>query len=244
MTSRVLRLLLLLIPALASAQDKDKPAKHTLRLLPLGDPPPFLQEVRNGVRYEIPAAEGTIPPRTLELHIPVEKGEETSQLRLRLGSASSPLEFPLPETKIVEARQGNNVWAKIPLSTSEASLALVWRGGADWSKAGVMTIPDGKADRSKGDCRFVNLTAKPLGLIWGTERLKLEPRTTLVRSIPAGTEDLAVSILFPDAKNNPRPCLATQISRRADKLQQFFIYASDEKEARMPVKVLPLEEDR
>lgn len=242
MTSRVLRLFLLLLPALASAQDK--PAKHTLRLLPLGDPPPFLQEVRNGVRYEIPAAEGTIPPRNLELHIPVEKGEETSQLRLRLGSASAPLEFPLPETKTVEARQGSAVWLKIPLSSSEASLALVWRGGPDWSKAGVMTIPDGKAERSKGDCRFVNLTGKSMGLVWGTERLKLEPRTTLMRSIPAGTEELALSILYPDAKNNLRPCLATQISRRADKLQQYLIYASDEKEARMPVKVLPLEEER
>jgi hypothetical protein len=165
-------------------------------------------------------------------------------LRLRLGSASAPLEFPLPETRSIETRQGGGVWLKIPLSLSEASLALVWRSGPDWDKAGVLTIPDGKAERSLGDCRFVNVTAKPMGLVWGSERLKLEPRSTLVRSMPAGTEEMAVSILYPDAKNTLRPCLATRISRKADKLQQFFIYAADEKEPRMPVKVLPLEEPR
>ncbi|WP_035610749.1 hypothetical protein [Haloferula sp. BvORR071] len=241
MKSRAILLLLSLSSSLLCAQEQTAP-RHTLRVLPLGDPPPFLQEVRNGVRYELPAPEGSVPPRDLQLAATME-GKEPLKLRLRLGSASTPLTFPLPETKVIEVRNGSSTWLKIPLSTSEASLALIWRGGPDWSKAGVMTIGDGATDR-QGDCRFVNLTAKPMGLVWGKQRLKLEPRTKLLSSIPAGTEEQELSILYSDAQGNLRPCLATKVTPKADKLQQFIIYASDEKDPRTPVKVLPLEEPR
>ena len=241
MKSRAILLLLSLLPSLLAAQEQTAP-RHTLRVLPLGDPPPFQQEVRNGVRYESAAPEGSIPPRDLQLATAAD-AQEPLKLRLRLGSASAPLTFPLPETKVVEARNGSAVWLKIPLSSSTASLALVWRGGPDWSKAGVMTIADGPSDR-QGDCRFINLTAKPMGLVWGKERLKLEPRTQLISSISADTEEQDLSILYADTKGSLRPCLSTKVVRKPDKLQQFVIYAADEKEPRMPVKVLPLEEPR
>ncbi|MCW1922526.1 hypothetical protein OKA05_08165 [Luteolibacter arcticus] len=245
MMLRALRLILVFPPLWASAQDK--PALHTMRILPLGDPPPFRQEVRNGVRYEIPAAEGTIPPRNLEIAIPPKEkaGEPTSmKLRLRLGMISEPLEFPLPETRSIEARQGSGTWAKLPLSSSEATLVLVWRSGPDWNKVGVLPIPDGKADRSQGDCRFINVTSKPMGLVFGSERLKIEPRTALMRTLPAGTQEITASILYPAADGSLQPCLSTKIMKSAEKLQQFIIHAADGEKPRIPVKVLPLEEPR
>lgn len=234
-----IRLLFLLLTAAVAAQDG--PASHTLTILPLGDPPPFRQEVRQGVRYEIPAAEGTIPPRRLEIAI---APEDSRPARLRLGMISAPLEFPLPESRVVEARQAATSWIKIPLSTANASLALIWRGGPDWSKAGVLTIPDSRSERHRGDFRFINVTAKPMGIVWGGDRLKLEPRTTLTRSLPAGSAEVELSVLFPAADGSLRPCLATKVARKADKLQQFIIYAADGVRPRMPVKVLPLEVDR
>ncbi|MCW1887568.1 hypothetical protein OKA04_22720 [Luteolibacter flavescens] len=243
MMLRTLRLLFIFSPLLASAQDK--PTPHSLRILTLGDPPPYRQEVRNGVRYEIPAADGTIPPRNLEVPALSESGEpENLKLRLRLGIASDPLQFPLPENRSVETRQPSGPWAKIPLSTSEATLALIWRTGPDWNKVGVIHVPDGKADRSKGDCRFINVTAKPMGIVIGTEKLKLEPRTSIMRSLPAGTQETTVSILYPGADGTLQSCLSTTVTRSADKLQQYVIYAADGNKPRVPVKVLPLTETR
>jgi len=240
MTSLALRLTLLLLPALSLAQEKA--AHHTLRILPLGDPPPFLQEVRNGVRYEIPAKEGTIPPRQLEV-ISATEDSKALPLRLRLGIVAGPLEVVLPESREVETRQAAGPWAKIPVSNAAATLALVWRGGADWSKAGVLAIPDGPAERNH-DCRFINVTAKPMGVVWGSERLKLEPRTVLTRSLPAGAREIAVSVLYPSANGSLQSCLSTKVTPKAGRLQQFVIYAADEKQPRIPVKVLPLEEAR
>lgn len=226
-----------------SASAQETPVLHSLRILPVGDPPPFRQEVRDGARYEIPAEEGTIPPRQLE--IPTFKKEgETQTLRLRLGILSEPLEFPMPESRVIETRQPSGAWVKIPVSTSEATLALVWKSGPNWNKAGVLAVPDGVADRKKGDCRFINVTAKPIGLLWGEERLRLNPGTTLLRSLPAGVQETALSIYYPSADGSQQPCLATKISRKDEKLQQFVIYAADELKPRIPVKVLPSEEDR
>ncbi len=242
MMSRAIRLFTLLLPVMAFGQEK--PARHTLRILPLGDPPPYLQEVRNGVRYEVPPAEGTIPPRNVEISTSAEDGE-TAKLRLRLGLVSEPLVFPLPETRVVEARQGPDaVWLKIPLSNSEASLALVWRSGPDWSKVRVLTLPDGTAERSRGDCRFINVTARPMAITWGEERLKLDPGAAMTRGMPSGSNEVEVSILYPAIDGTLTPCLSTKIGSKAGALHQFIIYAADEKKPRMPVKVLPLEERR
>src|SRR5687767_13204483 len=107
---------------------QEAPVKHTLRILPLGDPPPFIQEVRNGVRYEVPAEEGTIPPRNIALSAVAPKGEEQEKfpMRLRLGVASTPLEFPLPADRSLEAKlETGGTWLKVPLSKTNSTLALV-----------------------------------------------------------------------------------------------------------------------
>jgi hypothetical protein len=241
MIPRLLPLILVLFQISASAQET--PVLHRLCILPVGDPPPFRQEVRDGARYEIPAEEGTIPPRQLEIAASKEEGEP-QKLRLRLGVLSEPLEFPMPKSGFMETRQPSGAWVKIPVSTAEATLALVWRSGPNWNKAGVLAVPDGVADRKKGDCRFINVTAKPIGLLWGEERIRLNPGTTLLRSLSTGVQETGLSIYYPSADGSQQPCLSTKVSRKDDKLQQFVIYASDEAKPRMPVKVLPSEEDR
>lgn len=241
MIPRLLTAILILVQISASAQET--PVVHRLRILPVGDPPPFRQKVRDGARYEIPAEEGTIPPRQLEITPAPEEGENQT-LRLRLGVLSEPLEFSMPKSRFIQTRQPSGDWVKIPVSTSEATLALVWRNGPNWNKAGVLAVPDGVADRKKGDCRFINVTAKPIGLLWGEERIRLNPGITLLRSLPAGVQESALSIYYPSADGSQQPCLSTKISRKDEKLQQFVIYAADEAKPRIPVKVLPSEEDR
>ncbi|WP_193211927.1 hypothetical protein [Luteolibacter marinus] len=215
--------------------------KHTLRILPLGDPPPFVQEVRNGVRYELPAPEGSVPPRSVLLSPAAAGGEDAKELalRLRLGTPSAEVSFPLPEERSVTVRtEAGGAWLKIPLSKADASLALVWRGGKLWDKARVLTVPDTARD---GDFRFINVTAKPMAVTWGSEKLKLNPATTMIRRAPAGARTVALSIQFP-VDGGLRPCLVTEAEVKAGSRQDYLIYAADGDKPRLPVKVLALSE--
>lgn len=221
--------------------------KHTLRILPLGDPPPYIQEVRGGVRHEVPAEEGTIPPRNIVVASADPKQADRSEeekkelpLRLRLGVPTPELVFPLPETRTIEAKlESGDSWLRIPLSKSGSTLALVWRGGKDWFKARALPLPDeGKA----GDFRFINVTAKPMAVVWGEQKLKLNPGTTMIRRMPDGARTQNVSILYPAAEGGLKPCFTSQVESLAGARHLFVIYAADGKESRMPVKVLSLDD--
>lgn len=236
-----LRLLALLPLLSATLLAQSPPPKHTLRILPLGDPPPYRQEIRDGVRYEVPPADGTIPPRNI-LVGPVSKepGASTeANVRLRLGLMSTPLEFPLPDSKSIEAKtEGGANWLRIPLTAGPATLALVWRGGQDWSKARAIALPDGADEHAKGDCRFVNLTAKPMGVTWGNEKIQLNPGRSIIKAMPSGAIAAEVKIQYPGADGSLQSAYSSRIEKKAGRFQQFVIYAADGENPRAPVKVL------
>lgn len=219
--------------------------KHRLRILPLGDPPPYRQQIRDGVRYEIPAAEGTIPPRNIVISAadaPADTAETEAPLpvRLRLGSPSSPQSFTLPEKRLVQAKADSGApWLTIPLTTSEATLAVVCRGGESWKSARVLAIPD---DAKPGDFRFINLTAKPMAVTWGSEKLKLDAGKTMVRRLADGAPPVPVTIQYPSPEGGLRLCLSTQAEAAPGTSQQFLIYAADGERPTAPVKVLALSE--
>ena len=62
-----------------------------VRFLALGELPPFQQEIRAGVRYELEPPPDSIPPREVMLGFGGEKSEPTP---LRLGQLSAPLKAP------------------------------------------------------------------------------------------------------------------------------------------------------
>lgn len=230
----------LLLAGVAFSQEEA--AKHTLRILPLGDPPPFRQEVRGGVRYEIPAPEGTVPPREIMLSMKQPEGEEpkTWPLRLRLGTVTPELTVPMPQDGSITVKTAAGTpWVNIPLSKSSAStLALVWRTGKSWNEAArVIAIPD---DAKEGDFRFVNLTAKPMAVTWGEQKLKLNPATTMVQRMPEGAKGLPLTIQYPTAEGGLKPCFSTRVEKIPSTRQQFVIYAADGEKPKLPVKVLPL----
>ena len=77
----------------------EEAAMHRLRVLAVGDPPPFVQEVRDGARREVAPPEGSIPPRS------VTAGGEP--LRIRLGRPSSAVMLPVPGDGRVEQRSSH-----------------------------------------------------------------------------------------------------------------------------------------
>ena len=90
----ILRLSLLLLAVLLapplSAQnpeEKTRQPRRQARFLAIGDSPPFAQEIRDGVRYELEPPPDSIPPRQVSVSL---EGEAASTVDLRLHRGSPP----------------------------------------------------------------------------------------------------------------------------------------------------------
>jgi hypothetical protein len=242
---RAILLLTVLLPALAgAARGQDTAPIHSLRIFPAGDPPPYLQEVRDGVRYEIPPEEGTIPPRNIIVTIPGSQGTAPQELplRLRLGSPSTAVELPLPPgSRAAATTATGDPWLAIPLANTSSSIAFVWRNaGKSWFEPRVLTLPD---DPAAGGFRFVNLAPVPVALTWGTEKIRLNPAASVIRRIPAGTRSLPVTLEYPMPDGSLRLCFSSQVEPSENLRHWFVAYAADGVKPRQPVKVKSYSEE-
>ena len=76
--------------ATASSGPEVKNGRH-VRFMAVGEPPPFRQEVRDGIRYELEPPAGSIPPREVVLGF---GGDDSAAVPLRLGRISPSLKVP------------------------------------------------------------------------------------------------------------------------------------------------------
>lgn len=222
---------------------------HQLRLLAVGNPPPFKQEIREGVRYEIPAPDGTIPPRTLKLPALSEDGTpgegegEGASIKIRLGQTTSPITFTTPKSGRLGIKSDKGAkWLDIPLQQCGASLALIWRGGKDWHEPRAIVVPDDAAARAEGTVAFANLTAAPMAIVIGTEKIRLNPGKTFERKITPGGTALPLEISYPLQSGELRNCHSSSLEFNRGSFHRIIIYAADGSDPRMPVKVLQLQE--
>lgn len=223
--------------------------QHRLRVLTVGDPPPYTQEIRNGVRYEIPAATGTIPPRMVKVPAPKKPGETAEksaadpvQMRLRLGQTSLPVTLPMPADQRLElTTEEGTRWLNVPLHSCGASLALVWRSGPDWSKASTLVMPDDSNARTEGNTHLSNLTAFPMLITIGSEKIRLEPGKTFTRRIVSGPP-IPLEISYTSSSGGLRLCHSAALEATRGIFRRLVIYAADGKAPRNPIKVLQLEE--
>jgi len=236
-----------LIPALSAEEEK---VPHRFRVLPLGDQPPFRQELRDGVRYEVDPPEGSVPPGMLEVLTGGESGVESDgkllPFRLRLGSPS-----PLRTIKVAGAspvalaNPGGEEWAKVPLSSGRQTLAVAWRDAKeDWRRPRFMALEDGPAAVPPSTLRLVNASGIPIGIRWGEAKLAIRPGKVLSQPFPEGAQRVVLMVLYPAPDGGFRQIFSNIIDRDASKIHQFFIYQTDGAEARTPVRVVPLVEDR
>ena len=223
-------------------------AVHHLRLLAVGDPPPFVQEVRDGVRYEVAAAAGTIPPRELRVPLPKPGGApgEVSEvpLRLRLGQPSQPLELPGKGMSRVRLQMPDGArWLETPVSSSPATLAVVWRNGTNWDRdASVLALPDDAAARAEGNIHLTNLTSAPMAVAIGMEKLRLEPGRTLTRKVRPGSAAVPLEVQYPTADGRLQVCHSAMLEPLPGHFQRLLIHAADGRNARIPVRVFAVEE--
>jgi hypothetical protein len=215
-----------------------------LRVLAVGDPPPFVQEVRDGARYEVAPPEGAVPPRELRAAAAGEEGPvELGGLRLRLGSVTPPMVFTRPEDgRVTLERESGGVWLGLRLPEEPAGLAVLWSKGRDWNEAQALVLPDGPSVRREGVTHFTNVTAVPMALVVGGERIRLEPgRTWSKGAAPEGGVH-SVEVLYPDSEGGLRRCFSAGFEFQRGAFRRVFLYATDHAEARLPVAVTVVEE--
>jgi hypothetical protein len=241
------RFSVLLLACLGCAALAQETSMHRLRVLAVGDPPPFVQEVRDGARYEVAPSADAIPPRVVTVPVQTKPGDSAGStampLRLRLGQTSAPLLLPLPKDLRIELKSEQGAkWLGVPLQSCGASLALVWRGSRSWSEARTIVVPDDTEARMEGNVHFANLTASPMAVIIGSEKIRLDPGRTFTRHLSPGSAALPLEISYPSPSGGLRLCHSASLEATPGCFRRVVIYAADGKKPRSPVKVLQIEE--
>jgi hypothetical protein len=162
-----------------------------VRLLPVGDLPPFRQEIRDGVRYEIEPPPGSIPPR--EVVVSFGKGKDEA-VPLRLGQISAPLAAPAGGGELVlrgrDRAADAEPWLRVNRPEAGDFLVILWRDpqAKSWEAARTLVLPDDRIAAPAGSVRYVNLSPEPVGIRSRGEGILLEPGKILSQRVAAGAE--------------------------------------------------------
>lgn len=235
--------------AVHSLHAQDIP-QHRLSILTVGDPPPFTQELRNGIRYEVAPPAGSIPPSMVKIVVPSAKEEgakpaaeeksKTPPLRVRLGQQTQSITFPTPKTPSVEVEtEAGAKWLDLPLNASGSSLAIV-RRGKDWTTGLPVVVADDTASRAAGNVHFANLAAFPIGVTFGKEKIRLNPGMVLTRRTEEGAS-IPLEISYFTASGQVQLCHSASLEAMPGVFRRVVIYTADGKAIRNPIKVLQLE---
>jgi len=238
-------LLLGVSPLQAQEEEAVKPvrATRTLRILPLGDAPPFRQEVRDGIRYELEPPAGSVPPRQIAYGEP----DSDTSVRLNLGRVSEPVPIPsgaIPFTLRQQTGPAEEAqpWLRVNLPELGNVMALVWRDpGASWDRPRVLLLPESPEVFPAGTLRLVNLTAAPIAVILGNERLPLGPGQVLVKPVEPAA-DVPVQLAYTDAAGSVRRFYSSSVLLNEGERAQLLIHRPDSEKPRQPVKVITLNE--
>ena len=239
---------MILTLAMGYAQDtgetkKPKPPR-ALRLLPLGETPPFRQDVRDGVRYELEPAPGSIPPRQIRFG----EGDTARLIRLNLGRASESIKIPAGTAAVLfhestaPADPTTPPWLTLHPPEAGDVLAVIWRDpGTRWSVPRSLLFADSAAALPAGSVRIVNLLPVDAALIFSADRVILSPGKSLVKAIPVGT-DLPIQIAYKNSSGQYQHFYSGAVLLNANERAQVFIHRADGEKPRQPAKVVTFNE--
>ncbi|MCX6875361.1 MAG: hypothetical protein NTW21_16370 [Verrucomicrobia bacterium] len=247
-----MRLLPLLVFTLTSgiAQNVTAPEKATevpprsLRLLPLGETPPYRHEVSDGVSRELEPDPNNIPPRQVRLG-----DDPTSKpLRLNLGIATEPVKIPGGTAPVILRESKAPVdpalkpWLTLHPPAAGDVLAVIWRDPkTPWKQPRAIIFPDTAAALPAGSIRIVNLLAVEVVLIFGSDRVLLAPGKALVKAIAIGT-DHPVQIAFKINAGQYHGFYSGSVLLNPNERAQIFIHRADGEKPRQAAKVVTFNE--
>lgn len=223
----------------AVAEPKEKPPRQ-VRFLAVGDSPPFQQEIRGDVRYEIDPPADSIPPRDVVVGF----GKELSDaVPLRLGRISPQVKVPAGEGPLALRRKEDAAdtapWLTFQRPEEGDFLVFLFRNpaGKSWKEALSLTVPDGPP----GSLRIVNLCPFVVRILWGAELIHLPAGRNLLKSAIPGAET-PFQILIADAGGKAKRYYSGAVTQNPGERGLVTIYPADGESPRRPVKVSMLRE--
>ena len=227
----------------AAAEEKQAPTRH-VRFFPVGEAPPFRQEIRDGVRYELEPPPGSVPPSEV---VPLGGDKPEDAIQLRLGRISERVKVPAGEGPFqllpVGGKPGEKPWHQIQRPESGDFLAFLFRqpGPAGWNEAAHLIVPDGPAGNPAGTVRIANLFPQTVRLEWGGQVIELKAGSHLSKPINAGAETL-VRIFAADSNGAPKRYFSTTVTQNPGERGWIVLYRADGEAPRRPLKVLIIRE--
>ena len=226
-----------LCPALA--EPVAETARHA-RFLAVGDLPPFRQEIRDDVRYELDPPPGSIPPREV---IPGGAGKPSPPVALRLGHISPPVKVPVGEGPLhlrrAEDKPDGPPWVTLKQPETGDFLVMLWRDPkpGSWQKAKSLVVAEAPA----GSARIVNLFPQPVRMLWGDESILLPPGGAILRPVP-DKKAVSLRILTADASGAMKRYYSGSVSANPAERCIVTTYRADGESPRRPLKVSILRE--
>jgi len=237
---------LLAVGAIVAQTTEEKPASppRQLRFLPVGDLPPFRQEVRDGVRYELEPPAGSIPPR--EVVLGFGNGEEAAAERsapLLLGRITEPLRAPAGAGPLLVRRRNDaedsEPWLRVERPESGDFLVMLWRDPSkgSWDKARALVLPDGPEAAPADKVRIVNLAPVTVGVVFGGEKIALPSGRSYQRAVVPGKQaDFQLGAM--DAKGKLARFHAGTLFQNPGERTLVVVYRADGVQPRRPLKAL------
>lgn len=225
------------------ADPESKPVRHA-RFLAVGDSPPFRQEIRDGVRYEIDPPPDSIPPREV---LPVCGNESATPVAIHLGRISAPVTVPQGAGTLDLRRPGTapgaEPWVRFTRPETGDFLVLLWRNRTQgsWKYATSLIVPDGPAGAAADTARIVNLFPLAVRINWGRESLILPAGKSIQRSISPGA-DIPFQIVVSDSSSPMKRYFSSSVTQNHGERGWITIYRADGEAPRRPLKVAMLRE--
>lgn len=207
-----------------------------LRLIALGEPPPFRQEVRGDRRVEVEAEAGALPPREVGI-------ADTLVVSLALGQIGAPIMAPSVNT--LDLRDKSSTWAKLVVPDAlltKPKLALFWRdAGKSWDAPHSMVLADGPEAFPAGQVRFINLLPAAAVMRMGDQTHEIPAGQIWLCRAPAKEETLQISFRASDG-SWVQVHTATLEPAMSGTRVQVILYRTDTSTARRPAKALVMRE--
>ncbi len=230
--------------SISLAAETEKAAPRSARFFPVGEAPPFRQEIRDGVRYELEPPPGSVPPHQV---IPFGAGKEDAALELRLGRISAPVKAPSGEGPFplmpAGARDGEKPWHVFQRPETGDFLVFLWRkpGPGGWSEVSHLIVPDGREGTPSGTVRIANLFPQTVRVLWGAEVIVLKAGAHVAKPIRAGAET-AIQILANTGGGADKRYFSTTVTQNPGERGWIVLYRADGEAPRRPLKVLMIRE--
>jgi hypothetical protein len=242
---RLLPFVLLVLIAALCGQDEEKEPKEEkkpsrqVRFLAVGDLPPYRQEIRDGVAYELEPPPGSIPPREL---IVGSGGDDAAEARLLLNQVSEGFKIPAGAGPLMLRYKGDNdqaePWLRLQRPEEGDMLVILWRSDGikgTWAKPLSLVLPDGPEQAPAGRIRLLNVSPVTVGVVMGGEKIALLAGKSFERPIPQG-KDVPFQLGAVDAKGELRRFYSGSALQNPGERTLVVVYRADGTDPRSDLK--------